>query len=107
MMLTTACTTTADDQASIHKGEHDTVRNALAALLTRQGEHVFRIGQHPTHVNIFGGNAQLSNKPSDWTGEAKSEEEIESISKALQDDVKEIGGKARKQHTSGCLHDLC
>lgn len=80
------------------EAKHDTARNLLASLLTRHGEHIFRIGEGPTHANLF--NGELSDRPEGWTGTPRSAADIEALRQGIMDNTREIGGKVG----IGCIY---
>ncbi|KAF9531630.1 GTP-binding protein 1 [Crepidotus variabilis] len=73
--------------------DHDTARDQLAALLTQcNGEYVVRIGERPPRTELFAG--ELTDDTSNWTGQARSVEEIDVLRERVTKAVEEIGGKA-------------
>lgn len=64
----------------------------MAALLTQSnGEYVLRLGQHPSHEELFVGN--LSDESPRWSGTPRSIEEIDTLHGNITKIVEEVGGK--------------
>jgi hypothetical protein len=64
----------------------------VAALLTQNnGEYVLRLGQHPSHEELFVGN--LSDESPRWSGTPRSIEEIDTLHGNITKIVEEVGGK--------------
>lgn len=67
-------------------------RDSIAALLTQHyGEYVFRIGQQPSHADLFSGD--LNDESSGWTGTSRTVEQIDALREAVSSTVEEVGGK--------------
>lgn len=67
-------------------------RDLIATLLTRQGgEYLLRLGARPPRAPLFSGE-NIDNTNS-WTGDQRSEGEIDAMIAHLGQLVEEIGGK--------------
>ncbi|KJA19920.1 hypothetical protein HYPSUDRAFT_43812 [Hypholoma sublateritium FD-334 SS-4] len=72
--------------------DYDLARDQIAALLTQNsGEYVFRIGQEPSHTELFAG--ELNDDTIEWSGTPRSVEEIDKLHEQISKVVEEVGGK--------------
>ncbi|KAF9012322.1 GTP-binding protein 1 [Cyathus striatus] len=72
--------------------DHDVARDMIAELLTsHNGEYVFRIGEQPPRNELFSGN--LDDETAGWSGDIRSEQEINLIVNEITKAVEEVGGK--------------
>lgn len=74
--------------------DSDLARDLVAAVLTQNhGEYVFRIGQQPSHTELFGGD--LNDQSPDWSGIARTVEDLDKLREQFTKVVEEVGGKVR------------
>ncbi|KIJ67931.1 hypothetical protein HYDPIDRAFT_148051 [Hydnomerulius pinastri MD-312] len=82
---------------------NESARNALASLLTQlKGECIFRIGARPPHNPLFAGEP-LDDAP-DWTGVARTEEDVDTLVTELGRSQEDVGGKASVLHRISGSH---
>lgn len=73
-------------------GDYDLARDQVAALLTQNnGEYVLRLGQQPSHAELFAGD--LTDESPRWSGTLRSIEEIDALQGKIAKIVEEVGGK--------------
>jgi len=64
----------------------------VAALLTQNnGEYVLRIGQQPSHTELFAGD--LTDESPGWFATPRSIENIDTLKERITKTVEEVGGK--------------
>jgi hypothetical protein len=64
----------------------------IAALLTQhRGEYVLRIGLHPPHAALFGG--ELNDDADGWIGVNRSIADLDFLQVEIARTVEEVGGK--------------
>lgn len=74
--------------------DYDAARDLVAALLTQSnGEYVLRIGQQPSHTDLFSG--ELTDESVNWSGTPRTTEEIGTLRTQIIKAVEEVGGKVR------------
>ncbi|KAF7315749.1 hypothetical protein MIND_00090800 [Mycena indigotica] len=72
--------------------DHDRARDLVASLITQNfGEYVFRIGLRPPQAKLF--TEELSDDDTGWTGVARTEAEVKTITEKITTVVEEVGGK--------------
>ncbi|KAF5322453.1 hypothetical protein D9619_001792 [Psilocybe cf. subviscida] len=77
---------------SANPSDSDLARDLVAAVLTQNhGEYVFRIGQQPSHTELFGGD--LNDQSPDWSGIARTVEDLDKLREQFTKVVEEVGGK--------------
>ncbi|PPQ67322.1 hypothetical protein CVT25_005906 [Psilocybe cyanescens] len=73
---------------------YDIARDQVAALLTQSnGEYVMRIGQQPSHAELFSGDS--TEESTNWSGTPRTTEEIGILRTQITKAVDEVGGKVR------------
>jgi hypothetical protein len=67
-------------------------RDSIATLLTRQGgEYLFRLGARPPTTPLFSG--EDLDKADGWTGDRRTEVEVDAMIACLCQLVEDVGGK--------------
>ncbi|EIN11416.1 P-loop containing nucleoside triphosphate hydrolase protein [Punctularia strigosozonata HHB-11173 SS5] len=78
---------------------HDRAKDMLSALLTQhRGEYVFRLGAQPPHARLFAGESLNGD---DWTGVARTPDELARLRAAIVTATEEVGGKVSILFESG------
>ncbi|KAF9474221.1 GTP-binding protein 1 [Pholiota conissans] len=77
---------------SLNPADYDLARDQVAALLTQNnGEYVLRIGQQPSHAELFAGD--LTDESPGWSGTLRSIEDVDKLREQITKVVEEVGGK--------------
>ncbi|KAF8973275.1 GTP-binding protein 1 [Flammula alnicola] len=73
-------------------GDYDLARDQVAALLTQNnGEYVLRMGQQPSHTELF--SSDLNDESPGWSGTPRSIEDLDKLKLQITNVVEEVGGK--------------
>jgi hypothetical protein len=73
-------------------GDYDLARDQVAALLTQNnGEYVLRIGQQPSHTELFAGD--ITDESPGWFATPRSITDIDTLREQITKTVEEVGGK--------------